>query len=142
MRLDLRMRTVLAVVVLGIVLVAPLPVDAANPVQFRSPTGNIGCAYFNSQLRCDVRDGLVPKPPRPAGCPSFTDYGQGLNLSARGTARVVCAGDTALGAQAVMPYDTTWHRGSISCTMRTTGLTCRNASGHGFHVARGTWRRF
>jgi hypothetical protein len=141
LRLDVRMRTLLAAAVIGIALAAPLAAGAASPVQFRSPTGNIGCAYYNAALRCDVRDGLVPRPPRPAGCPSFTDYGQGLSLNARGTS-VVCAGDTALGAGSVLPYGRTWHRGSITCVSRSTGFTRTNASGRGFYIARGVYRRF
>jgi len=134
-------RALLTTAVVGVVLVAPLAADAANPQWFRSPTGNIGCAYYNAVMRCDVRDGLVPRPPRPAGCPSDSDFGQGLTLSARGTG-VVCAGDTALGAPNVLPYGRTWHRGLITCVSRITGMTCTNANGRGFSIARGVYRRF
>jgi hypothetical protein len=39
-------------------------------------------------------------------------------------------------------YGATWWRSGVTCRMRTTGLTCRNRSGHGFHLARGDTRRF
>jgi hypothetical protein len=54
----------------------------------------------------------------------------------------VCAGDTALGAKNVLAYGRTWQRGPITCTSRVTGLTCRNARGHGFFLSRESWRRF
>ena len=36
----------------------------------------------------------------------------------------------------------TWKRPGIRCTMRKTGLTCRNRDDHGFHLERGNVRRF
>ena len=114
---------------------------AAGPAAFSTPSGNIGCVYFTPALRCDIRNGLSPKAARPAGCPSYTDWGQGLTLGPK-SAGVVCAGDTALGARYALPYGQTWRRGGITCWSRVTGLTCRNASGHGFFLSRESWRRF
>ena len=39
-------------------------------------------------------------------------------------------------------YGDTWVRPGIRCTMRTSGLTCRNRDSHGFHMQRGNTRRF
>ena len=39
-------------------------------------------------------------------------------------------------------YGDTWKRPGIRCTMRRTGLTCRNLDGRGFHIAKGDVRRF
>ena len=39
-------------------------------------------------------------------------------------------------------YGDTWKRTGIRCTMRTTGLTCRNRDNRGFHIQRGNTRRF
>jgi hypothetical protein len=39
-------------------------------------------------------------------------------------------------------YGDTWKRPGIRCTMRTTGLRCRNLDGHGFRLAKGAVRRF
>jgi hypothetical protein len=134
------MRSLVTAAVLGVTLAAPLAVGAANPQAFSTPSRNIGCVYYAPALRCDIRNGLSPRPGRPAGCPSYTDWGQGLTLDAR-SAGIVCAGDTALGAPNVLAYGKTWHRGSITCTSRVTGLTCRNARGHGFFLSRESWRR-
>jgi hypothetical protein len=35
-----------------------------------------------------------------------------------------------------------WQRPGIRCTVRRTGLTCRNLDDHGFHLERGHVRRF
>lgn len=39
-------------------------------------------------------------------------------------------------------YGDTWVRPGIRCTMRRSGLTCRNRDNHGFHLAKGDTRRF
>ena len=39
-------------------------------------------------------------------------------------------------------YGDTYARHGIRCTMRASGLTCRNRSKHGFHLAKGDLRRF
>jgi Family of unknown function (DUF6636) len=37
-------------------------------------------------------------------------------------------------------YGASWRRGSFRCWSRTSGVTCRNAAGHGVFLARGSWR--
>ena len=39
-------------------------------------------------------------------------------------------------------YGDVWARPGIRCVMRTSGLRCRNRSGHGFRIARGHVGRF
>ena len=117
--------------------------DAEAATFFRTPSGNIGCVYDGSSggsLRCDIRSGLVPKPPRPRGC--TVDWGDSLSLGRRGRARVTCHGDTVLlpGAR-VLRYGQTWRRNGFRCVSRTTGLTCRNPAGNGFFLSRERWRR-
>lgn len=110
--------------------------------KFKTPSGNIICAYYNRSLRCDIRSGLVPKPSRPRGCPSYSDFGQGLNLGPR-SAGVVCAGDTLLGEAApALAYGRVWRRGPITCRSRMNGLTCKNTLGRGFFLSRQSWRLF
>jgi hypothetical protein len=108
--------------------------------KFRTPSGNIICAYYNRSLRCDIRSELVPKPSRPPRCPSYTDFGQGLTLGPR-RAGVVCAGDTLLGETApALAYGRVWRRGPLTCRSRVSGLTCKNTLGHGFFLSRQSWR--
>jgi hypothetical protein len=109
-------------------------------VQFRTPTGNIGCGYdkFSGEpahLRCDIGTGLRPRPGRPAGCD--LDWGFGYAMGKTGRATVVCAGDTVLDRRApVLRYGQTWRRDGFTCVSRSTGLTCTNLSGRGFFLSR------
>jgi hypothetical protein len=107
---------------------------------FRTPSGTIGCVS-ESSLRCDIRSGVRPRPPRPAACD--LDWALGFSMGATGRASVVCAGDTAIeqGAR-VLRYGTRWSRGSLVCLSRRVGLRCANRSGHGFFLSRGHSYRF
>jgi len=49
---------------------------------------------------------------------------------------VRCLLATALG------FGDVWQRPGIRCTLRASGLTCRNLDDHGFHLGRGQTRRF
>jgi hypothetical protein len=138
----MRRTAVLAAVVLTAgVLMSSSSARASGEGQFRTPSANIGCGYYDRVLRCDVRDGVKPLPPRPANCP--LDWGQGFWLHERGPARIVCAGDTALNPTApVVRYGTTWQGGRISCSSTPHGLRCTNADRHGFFLSRGEAYRF
>jgi len=112
-------------------------IAAAAFVQFRTPSGNIGCAYSSppASLRCDILSGLKPRPPKPRGCD--LDWGFGYTLAPTGRARVVCAGDTAVDRRAkALRYGRTWSRGGLTCTSRIGGLRCTSRSGHGFFLSR------
>jgi len=119
----------------------PATATASGPVAaFRTPSGTIGCVS-ESSLRCDIRSGVRPRPPRPAACD--LDWALGFSMGATGRASVVCAGDTAIeqGAR-VLRYGTRWSRGSLVCLSRRVGLRCANRSGHGFFLSRGHSYRF
>ena len=110
---------------------------------FKTPSGNIGCLYDSSPsfLRCDIRSGLKPPPPRPGRCD--LDWGDSVSLGRTGRTKLVCHGDTALLPSApVLAYGKTWKRGPYSCTSRRAGLTCENGADHGFFLSRKSWRRF
>ncbi|MBV8297987.1 MAG: hypothetical protein JO083_00300 [Candidatus Eremiobacteraeota bacterium] len=131
----------LAVVLAAGALMIPASARASGEGQFRTPSGNIGCAYYERVLRCDVRDGVRPLPPQPPSCQ--LDWGQGFWLHEHGAAHIVCAGDTALNPTAsVVRYGTTWQGGRISCTSSPSGLRCTNADRHGFFLSRGEAYRF
>jgi hypothetical protein len=108
---------------------------------FKTPSGNIVCAAGGGFIRCDIASGVRPLPPKPRSCP--VDWGQGVQMSRRGRAGIVCAGDTTLGQPVpVLRYGRTWRRGGITCVSRSTGLTCRNLSGRGFFLSRARTRLF
>jgi len=55
-------------------------IEVAEGLQM--PSRNIGCIFSTpSFVRCDVRTGLRPRPPRPAGCK--LDWGYGLEMTGR-----------------------------------------------------------
>jgi hypothetical protein len=118
-------------------------VTASGPPRvaaFRTPSGTIGCVS-EASLRCDIRNGVRPRPPRPAAC--ALDWAVGFSMGATGRASAVCAGDTAIEQSArVLPYGTRWSRGSLVCLSRRVGLRCANRSGHGFFLSRGHSYRF
>ena len=123
------------------VLGAAGPASAAY-VDFRSPTGKIGCAAHDDpyNLRCDVQSPSFTRPPRPSWCDS--EIGDSFNMSARGRPQWTCHGDTTLGARKVLGYGRSWSWGPFRCTMRTSGVTCYNAAGHGFSLSTQRARRW
>ena len=136
-------RTAVLFAVILVVGMLPVPSSAraSGEGQFRTPSGNIGCGYYDRVLRCDVRDGIKPLPPRPASC--NLDWGQGFWLHEHGPAHIVCAGDTALNPTApVVRYGMTWQGDRIGCASSTSGLRCTNADRHGFFLSRGQAYRF
>jgi hypothetical protein len=127
------------------VLVALLvPVSAsAKFVFFQTPSHTIGCVYQSSPtaLRCDIRSGLKPPPSRPKGC--MNDWTFGYQVGATGRAHKVCAGDTVLSPTArVVRYGTMWRGGPFTCKSSSSGLRCKNRSGHGFFLSRRHSYRF
>jgi hypothetical protein len=139
--MHVRWSALVAAVVVAAATAIPPAARAADGDVFRTPSGWIGCGYFDRVLRCDVRDGVKPLPPAPASCE--LDWGQGFWLHQRGAAAIVCAGDTALNPTARMiPYGTAWHGGEITCLSTPNGLRCTNADRHGFFLSRGQAYRF
>jgi uncharacterized protein DUF6636 len=117
---------------------------AAGLTQFQSPSENIGClidwSAKSAFARCDARHHSWHPRRHPGQCPDL-DYGQGLYVT-RGASRgrVVCAGDTALGAGKHLRYGHTISHGGIKCVSEKSGMTCRNRRGHGFFISRQRYR--
>src|SRR3972149_3884681 len=71
-----RMRRMLALSALAAVLAAGVASAAGSDsymIQFRMPSNNIFCAYEHYAgspigLRCEIRSGIKPTPPRPKTC--------------------------------------------------------------------------
>ena len=112
---------------------------------FRLPSKRIGCQYapqsgkLPASLRCDVLgSGLDPRPK--AKC----DFDwTGLSMTASGRAHPQCAGDTAVDPKGpILAYGSRWRRGPFVCSSSRTGLRCGNRGGHGFFLARSSWRVF
>jgi hypothetical protein len=124
-------------------LVLPMSASAGTFTFFQTPSKKIGCVYSTSPayVRCDISSGLKPPPAKPRGCQN--DWTFGYEMSPRGRARTVCAGDTVFSPSArVIKYGTTWHGGAFSCSSQRSGLRCRNSSGHGFFLSKQRSYRF
>ncbi len=108
---------------------------------FRTPSGNIFCAYEHYDfapfdLRCEIRSKVRPLPPRPASCGDAA-WGEGYSMRQTGPPRVLCITDTIYDPKAkVLAYGATWAGGGFSCTSRTTGLRCVNPRGYGFLLSK------
>ncbi len=124
-------------------LVVAGPAFADDYLGFQSPTGNIHCAMYifdgSAEARCDLRDYVPSYTKRPAGCD--LDWGMAFAVGASGKGVLACVGDTVQDpGNAVLPYGEAVSLGGISCVSAKTGMTCTNADGHGFSVAKAKQR--
>jgi hypothetical protein len=124
----------------AIVLIALSIPTAVAQEGFRSPTGNIHCQFFAGDtdvvVRCDLAQISNRPPPRPRDCD--LEWGQAFEIASRAARGIrLCYGDTVQDNRLpVLPYGRSWQRGGITCQSEQTGVTCRNARGHGFSVSR------
>jgi hypothetical protein len=129
------------VVVLGLAA-ASASARTTTIISFRTPSGNIYCAYTSgfgpTFLRCDIRSHLRPVP---RGSCTEGVYGESVGMTKTGRAHVLCISDTVYTPSAkVLPYGTSWSYNGFRCVSRSTGLTCTNPRGHGFFLSRESWR--
>lgn len=127
-------------------LALPNLAAAEERESFRTPSGNIVCAYSDegngASLRCDIRQMSNRPPPRPADCD--TDWGDAFEVAAGARqAERICHGDAvAARPSRVLAYGETWRRSGFSCHSAPVGLTCRNDLGAGFELSRASQRLF
>jgi hypothetical protein len=108
---------------------------------FSSPTGNIGCYISPETVRCDISERDWSPPPAPPSCE--LDFGQGIELPAGGFPRFVCAGDTALGPDRKLAYDSSIGAGLLRCESRESGIRCQETeNGSGFLISRERYELF
>jgi len=113
---------------------------------FRSPTGNIHCQFFaidnDAVIRCDLRQVSNRSIPRPRNCD--LEWGQAFEISGRATRGTpLCYGDTVQdNGLPVLPYGQSWQRAGLTCISEQSGVSCRNARGHGFTLSRAAQRVF
>lgn len=126
-------------------LSAASPAFTDDYLGFRSPTGNIHCAMYTldgqAEARCDLREYTASYTKRPAGCD--LDWGMAFAVGAAGEGQLACVGDTVQDpGNPVLPYGEAVSLGGISCVSSKTGMTCTNAEGHGFSVAKAKQKLF
>lgn len=134
------LRAALFLALLGLLPGAGTASAASGAETFRTPSANVYCAYEHYSfapvdLRCEIRSGIRPLPPRPASCQG--DWGAGYAMRPTGSAHVLCISDTIYDAKAaVLPYGTTRRFGVFTCSSTAAGLRCTNASGRGFFLSK------
>jgi hypothetical protein len=134
----------------------PQPVEGTFKYgYFRTPSGNIHCDWGyggNSRawVRCGIRSGLKPPPPsRGPGC----EQRPWFEMNPTGRPRLgpsICPGEDEgdagpfSGGQTakVLGYGRSWIGARMRCASAFDGLTCRNASGHGWFLSRTRSRMF
>ncbi len=126
-------------------LAAPALAQGAEFKRFITPSRNIGCFGDNTGVRCDIRTTSAKPPKKPANC--RLDWGSAYEVNRRGRGHGLCVGDTALPdpnkREPVLKYGHTIRLGNgLKCTSKRTGLTCRNAGGHGFKLSKTEIRLF
>ena len=130
---------------IAVLLVLAGPAAADDYLGFRSPTGNIHCAMYSwnggAEARCDVIELTPTYRKAPAGCD--LDWGHSFAVDNTGKGVLACVGDTVQDPRnPVLPYGQALSLGGISCVSAKTGITCTNAAGHGFSVAKAKQKLF
>lgn len=103
---------------------------------FSSPSRNILCMMSKVTASCfiSVKHWTIDQPDAP-GC-AESDWGGIIDLSAEGVSWP-CYTDFSFDFDApVLAYGDAMVVGEFRCDSAQTGVTCRNASGHGFTIAR------
>jgi hypothetical protein len=119
---------------------------AGDFVEFKSPSNNIYCAFYDAdggpEVRCDIRSFTPTSGKRPADCEQ--EWGDSFAIGANGKrGSIVCHGDTVISPNArTLGYGKTFASGGISCTSATSGMTCKNRKGHGFSLSKKRQRVF
>ncbi|WP_299567257.1 DUF6636 domain-containing protein [uncultured Sulfitobacter sp.] len=113
----------------------------ADVWSFNTPSGNIECVvgegFEGSDIECTIFKRSQPaKVQALASCP----LNRGITFSMNNTGGVqgacTSAGARPTGAQSVAEYNVEGKFGGFTCYSATSGLQCRNESGHGFHLSR------
>jgi hypothetical protein len=118
----------------------------ADQVNFKTPSGNIFCGYFDyegpPEVRCDIREFTSTLGRRPADCD--LDWGDSFVVNAQSNrGEAMCHGDTVMSPDArVLAYGRSFTAGGLSCLSDMHGLTCTNGKGHGFFVSKAKQRVF
>jgi hypothetical protein len=128
----------LAVVLASLVAVGTAAAGVPTPIVetgFKSPSGNIACnAGTNSGKK------LIACTLFSSGTPNKGDKVWAMFVRGRVQVGFV-RGDPATDYPK-LAYGRTWKWHGITCRSARSGLTCRNAAGHGFFLSRGSQRVF
>jgi len=112
--------------------------ESGETIAFTLPSGNIACEMGVEGVLCSIRS-FTYAPPQVTGCEAET--GHVVRLDAEGFG-FVCEDDDAPRVTADGPELTYGLRESVgdyTCASGTDGVTCTDAGGIGFRLARAQW---
>lgn len=124
----------------------PVYADDMGYVAFTSPSGNILCGIFEGDFpgaRCDMSSLTPSYTRRPADCD--LEWGSSFFIgSGEAKGEVACVGDIVANPEdaTVLPYGRSVNLAGITCRSEKTGVTCTNASGHGFTLSKAKQRLY
>lgn len=120
----------------GVLVILTAPAFASSTVQFRSPSGKIICVIGPGEGLCF--NALTEKKQATEDCGGPTAVR--IYTAGRASYGTSCGGAPNVG---VLRYGRSIRRGSIRCTSRTSGVTCKSLrTGHGFRLSSRAIRRF
>lgn len=135
-----------ATTTVGVAASKPAAGDAQRPYLFRSPSGNINCAYFPADgdsfdvaiVSCEVLrfTGKAPKPP--VDCDLDWVASATVRADRSRASLWSCQGDTIAGGPGTptLAYGASVTRGPFRCSSSTAGIRCENtASRRGFSLS-------
>jgi hypothetical protein len=114
---------------------------AASLSSFDAAGGNIGCRIQGGIARCDIAHRVWKPPHKPSSC--HAAWAQGLMIGSSGSTSFVCGRTSVLDPTGyyIRPgYDD--KVGSVTCQVRSFGVTCFQSDGHGFFVGRTGYTTF
>lgn len=134
----------LAAAAVAVNLAAPAVAQADDSGVFLSPSGNIICNLVtldgSTSAMCEIRTYTYTVPQaKPTNC--GVGWGDRVKLEENAPFPTLsCHGDSAFGMAAGQPtlqYGQSRTVGTITCTSRTTGMTCKDAgTGRYFQLSR------
>jgi hypothetical protein len=110
---------------------------------FETPSGNISCAYSTfSNADGDSVDAMgcilydINLGSQADGLCDLDTSVVGFLLARSGRPGYGCLDPSEFAEALVLPYGKSFRRGGVTCTAAKSGLTCKNASRHGFKISR------
>ena len=110
---------------------------APDPVAFTLPSGNIACEMSVDGVVCTIRSFTYAAPTVP-GCDAETGHVLALDADGAGF-RCEDDGVPQIDADTELTYGARETVGDYTCASGTDGVTCTDAAGAGFRLARAQW---
>ena len=128
-------RCLLASALLALALAATASARTVTAKSIAGPNQQISCFAVKESTEIECLAPFLPE---------IGELDTYLAVRARGKAKLSQRGDYPSydGRPRTLRFGDTWKRPGVRCTLRRTGLMCRNLDDHGFHLGRDRIRRF